>query len=54
MNRPQVLLTAADYLEDIKARWEIHQYEVEELRKDVVNCFNGFTDSVYYNVTGQS
>ena len=54
MNRPEVLVTAADYREDLKARWEIHQYEVEHLRKDIVNCFNAITDSVYYNTTGQS
>lgn len=54
MNRPEVLVTASDYREDFKARWEIHQYEVEHLRQDIVNCFNSITDSVYYNTTGQS
>lgn len=53
MNRPEVLLTAADYLEDIKARWEIHQYEVKALRKDIATFFNAITDAAYYNSTGQ-
>lgn len=53
MNRPEVLLTAADYLEDIKARWEIHQYEVNKLREDIATCFNAITDAAYYTSTGQ-
>jgi|TARA_R100000030_G_scaffold12316_2_gene8231 hypothetical protein len=53
MNRPEVLLTAADYLEDIKARWEIHQYEVTKLREDIATCFNAITDAAYYTSTGQ-
>ena len=33
-NRPEVLLSAADHWEDIKIRWQIHQYEMNHL----MNC----------------
>ena len=32
---PQVLITRDQYFQDIKVRWEIHQYEVNKLREDV-------------------
>jgi hypothetical protein len=32
---PQVLITRQQYIQDIKVRWEIHQYEVNKLREDV-------------------
>lgn len=32
---PQVLITRQQYIQDIKVRWEIHQYEVKKLREDV-------------------
>jgi len=32
---PQVLITREQYFQDIKVRWEIHQYEVNKLREDV-------------------
>jgi hypothetical protein len=33
---PQVLITREQYFQDIKVRWQIHQYEVKKLREDVV------------------
>ena len=32
---PEVLITRQQYIEDIKVRWQIHQYEVNKLREDV-------------------
>lgn len=32
---PEVLLTRKQYVEDIKVRWQIHQYEVNKLRDDL-------------------
>jgi len=32
---PQVLITRNQYFQDIKIRWQIHQYEVKKLREDV-------------------
>jgi hypothetical protein len=39
---PQVLITREQYIQDIKIRWQIHQYEVNKLREDVVK----FTQTV--------
>jgi hypothetical protein len=39
---PQVMITREQYFQDIKARWQIHQYEVNKLREDVVK----FTETV--------
>ena len=39
---PQVLITQDQYIQDIKVRWQIHQYEVNKLREDVVK----FTQTV--------
>ena len=47
-DRPEVLLSRADYIEDIKIRWEIHQYEVKKLQQDISYLFNMITDKVYY------
>ena len=33
---PQVLITRDQYFQDIKVRWQIHQYEVNKLREDVI------------------
>ena len=33
---PKVLITRDQYFQDIKVRWQIHQYEVNKLREDVV------------------
>ena len=37
----EVLITRQQYIEDIKVRWQIHQYEVNKLVEDVRN-FNQF------------
>ena len=42
VSAPQVLITRDQYFQDIKVRWEIHQYEVNKLREDVVK----FTQTV--------
>jgi hypothetical protein len=39
---PEVLITRQQYIQDIKVRWEIHQYEVSKLVEDVRN----FTQTV--------
>ncbi len=39
---PQVMITREQYIQDIKVRWQIHQYEVNKLREDVVK----FTETV--------
>jgi hypothetical protein len=39
---PEVLITRQQYIQDIKVRWEIHQYEVNKLVEDVRN----FTQTV--------
>ncbi len=39
---PKVLITRDQYFQDIKVRWQIHQYEVNKLREDVVK----FTQTV--------
>ena len=51
--RPEVLLSAADYWEDIKIRWQIHQYEVNRLRQDLPLVSNAITDRAFYTATGQ-
>tara|TARA_B100001079_G_C16208685_1_gene424761 strand:+ start:97 stop:423 length:327 start_codon:yes stop_codon:yes gene_type:complete len=36
VSRPQVELISRDqYIQDIKARWSVHQYEINELGKDL-------------------
>ena len=32
-------LSRADYLEDVKIRWAIHEYEIQELGKDLVKGY---------------
>lgn len=34
---PEVLITRQQYVEDIKVRWQIHQYEFNKLVEDVRN-----------------
>ncbi len=53
--RPEVLLSSADYMEDIKIRWQIHQYETKKLADDVKQLFQFvktkvsiLTDSTYF------
>ena len=57
-NRPQVIMEREDYsatLEllfiDFKARYKIHQYEVNLLMKDLSLVFNAITDKAFYTVT---
>ena len=35
----QVLITKDQYIEDIKRRWKIHTYEVNELGKDLKQSY---------------
>lgn len=51
--RPEVLLSAADHWEDIKIRWQIHNYEVKKLREDLSLITNALTDKVYYTMSDQ-
>jgi len=32
---PEVIITREQYFQDIKIRWQIHQYEVNKLRDDL-------------------
>ena len=50
-NRPEVLLSAADHWEDIKIRWQIHQYEMNHLMQDLSLVLNALTDKAFYAVT---
>ncbi len=50
-NRPEILLSTADHWEDIKIRWEIHQYEVQRLRHDLAIVGNTIADKAFYNMT---
>ena len=50
-DRPEVLLSRADYIEDVKIRWQIHQYEIAKLNEDMACMFNFITDSIYYRFT---
>ena len=46
--RPEVLLSRADYIEDIKVRWQIHTYEVKKLQDDISLLLNVLIDKAYY------
>ena len=48
MTRPETLLTFSDYIEDFKARVEIHNYEVKKLREDIKFLFDFLLDDVYF------
>lgn len=48
MSRPETLLTFSDYMEDFKARVQIHNYEVKKLGEDLSLLFNVITDKAYY------
>jgi len=50
-NRPEVLLSAADHWEDIKIRWQIHQYEMNHLMQDLSLVLNALTDKAFYAMT---
>ena len=49
--RPEVLLSRADYIEDIKVRWQIHQFEVKKLQEDLSLVMNAITDRAFYMAT---
>lgn len=51
MSRPETLLTFSDYMEDFKARVQIHNYEVKKLREDLSLLFNVITDKAFYSAT---
>ncbi len=53
MSRPETLLTFSDYIEDFKARVEIHNYEVQKLREDVKLVFDYLLDDVYFKVVNK-
>ena len=38
--RPEVLLSRADYLEDIKVRWQIHTFEWNKLIEDAQEAYD--------------
>ena len=48
MTRPETLLTFSDYMEDFKARVEIHNYEVKKLQEDIKFLFDFLLDDVYF------
>ena len=50
-DRPEVLLSRADYVEDIKIRWQIHQYEMNHLMQDLSLILNALTDKAFYVMT---
>jgi translation initiation factor IF-3 len=35
VSMPKVLITRDQYLQDIKIRWQIHQYEINKLSEDL-------------------
>ena len=53
MTRPETLLTFSDYIEDFKARVEIHNYEVKKLREDIKLVFDFLLDDVYFKVVNK-
>lgn len=53
MTRPETVLTFSDYVEDFKARVQIHNYEVKKLSEDLTLLFNYLTDKAYYKATNQ-
>ena len=57
-NRPQVIMEREDYSAtfellflDFKARWKIHQYEMNYLMKDLSLVLNALTDKAFYAMT---
>tara|TARA_B100001559_G_C16423374_1_gene586174 strand:+ start:712 stop:873 length:162 start_codon:yes stop_codon:yes gene_type:complete len=53
MTRPEPLLSFSDYVEDFKARVEIHNYEVKNLRKDIRFGFDFLSDRIYFNLVNK-
>ena len=55
MSRPTVVMERKDYADtfellflDVKARFQIHNYEVKKLTEDLSLLFNVITDKAYY------
>ena len=55
MSRPTVVMERKDYADtfellflDVKARFQIHNYEVKKLAEDLSLLFNVITDKAYY------
>ena len=55
MSRPTVVMEREDYAAtfellflDVKARFQIHNYEVKKLAEDLSLLFNVITDKAYY------
>ena len=53
MTRPETLLTFSDYMEDFKARVEVHNYEVKKLQEDLKFLFSYLMDEVYFKVVNK-
>ena len=58
--RPEVIMEREDYAAtfemlflDFKARYKIHQYEMNHLMKDLSLLFNTLTDKTFYAMTDQ-
>ena len=58
MTRPDVIMEREDYAAtfellflDVKARFQIHNYEVKKLGEDLTLLFNAITDKAFYAVT---
>ena len=56
MTRPSVVMEREDYAAtfellflDMKARFQIHNYEVKKLAEDLSLLFNVITDKAYYS-----
>ena len=56
MTRPTVVMEREDYAStfellflDVKARFQIHNYEVKKLAEDLSLLFNVITDKAYYS-----
>jgi hypothetical protein len=56
MTRPTVVMEREDYAAtfellflDMKARFQIHNYEVKKLAEDLSLLFNVITDKAYYS-----
>ena len=60
MSRPSVVMEREDYAStfellflDVKARFQIHNYEVKKLAEDLSLLFNVITDKAYYSAIDQ-
>ena len=58
MSRPSVVMEREDYAAtfellflDMKARFQIHNYEVKKLAEDLSLLFNVLTDKAFYAAT---